>query len=173
MTMNDLALEALGAPLGTAAAALDGELAAGLRPWLANGIERRGEVLVWSGSLGDDATAPGRYRDLSGWECDDSSFHLEDFVPVEVKPLFEHVPQISDADQRVLLRQGIAFAGEFVRLVRALEDPVPVRAMVGVGGTSGTFRFHRIRRGESWHAEDLDGYRDDKVVVFDIGPAHV
>jgi hypothetical protein len=173
MTMNDLALEALGAPFGTAAAALDGELAAGLRPWLANGIERRGEVLVWSGSLGDAASAPGKYPDLSGWECDDSSFHLEDFVPVEVKLLYDHVPQIDDADQRVLLRQGIAFAGEFARLVRDLAEQVPVRALVGVGDTSGTFRFHRIRPGESWTAEDLDGYREEKVVVLDIRPAHV
>jgi hypothetical protein len=42
---------------------------------------------------------------------------------------------------------------------------------VSANTTNGTFRFHRIRSGESWVDPDLDAYLSDKVVVVDSGPS--
>ena len=101
-----------------------------------------------------------------------SSFHLDDVVPVEVGSL-EDEPVISEADQVVMLRHGLGFALEVVRLVRALPEPVAVRCIVGANSTNGTFRFHRARRGESWLSSDVDDFLGDKLIVVDSGPASI
>jgi hypothetical protein len=170
MTLNDTAARALGVTGGPGALAPGGGLAPGLRERIAGGIARRGHVLTWADSAGDAAGAPGLLPDLTAWECADSSFHLEDLVPVEVA-LVDDAPLIDEAAQGVLLRHGIAFALEFSALVHGLGDPAPVRCVVGVNETNATFRFHRIRPGESWHHPDLDGYARDKMFVMDICPA--
>lgn len=108
--------------------------------------------------------------DLTAWECADSSFHLEDAVPVDVD-IIDDAPRISAANQRVLLQHGIAFSVEFSRLVHDLGHPVPVRCIVGANETNATFRFHQIRPDESWNHADLDGYHMDKMFVLDIRPA--
>src|SRR5262249_59659974 len=46
--------------------------------------------------------------------------------------------------ERLLLRHGFAVALEFCRLVQALEPPAPVRCIIAVNDTNGTFRFHHI-----------------------------
>ena len=60
---------------------------------------------------------------------------------------------------------------EFCRLVQALEPPAPVRCIIAVNDTNGTFRFHQIRPGESWNSPDLDAHREDKMIVVDIEPS--
>ncbi|MFD5462873.1 hypothetical protein ACFWIQ_08580 [Kitasatospora sp. NPDC127059] len=170
LTMNDAAAETLGLLAGRATLMPPGGLTPGLRSRLASGITRRGEVLTWADSTGDADNAPSFFGDLTGWECADSSFHLEDCVPVDVR-IVDDAPQLSEDDQRVLLLHGIAFALELRRLVTEPGHPGPVRCIVGANATSATFRFHRIRAGESWHNPDLDGYRMDKMVVIDLDPA--
>ncbi|MFE7593381.1 hypothetical protein ACFU6K_28640 [Kitasatospora sp. NPDC057512] len=169
LTMNDAAAGIL-ARAGGASLTPPGGLAPGLRGLLANGITRRGDVLTWADSTGDANGAPSFFGDLTGWECADSSFHLEDHVPVDVR-IVDAAPQISEDDQRILLLHGIAFAMEFRRLVTSLDHPCSVRCIVGANETNATFRFHRIRAGESWHNPDLDSYRMDKLVVIDLKPA--
>jgi hypothetical protein len=170
LTMNDLAVEALGGSPFSAADAGPEPLAPGLRRRLAVGIERRGAVLVWRASAGRPDAVPGpTFPDLTGWECGDSSFHIEDFAPVQAR-LVDDVPRLGEAAQSMLLRQGIAFAAEFALLVRGLGEPRPVRVIIGVGTTGGTLRFHQIREGEDWIAADLDGYVHEKVAVLDIVP---
>ncbi|MFD8784786.1 hypothetical protein [Kitasatospora sp. NPDC059599] len=169
LTMNDAAAEML-VLTGGAVLTPPGGLAPGLRGRLAEGIARRGDVLTWADSTGNADGAPSFFGDLTGWECADSSFHLEDHVPVDVQ-IIDDAPQISQDDQRVLLLHGIAFAMEFRRLVTELDHPSPVRCIVGANETNATFRFHQIRAGESWHSPDLDSYRTDKMVVIDLRPA--
>jgi len=60
---------------------------------------------------------------------------------------------------------------EFCRLVQALEPPAPVRCIIAVNDTNGTFRFHQIRPGESWNSPGLDAHREDKMIVVDIKPS--
>ena len=46
------------------------------------GEDVTGDVLVWTTSTGDTDRALSAMEDLTGWEASDSSFHLEDVVPV-------------------------------------------------------------------------------------------
>ena len=73
--------------------------------------------------------------------------------------------------RKLRLRHGFAVALEFCRLVQALEPPAPVRCIIAVNDTNGTFRFHQIRLGESWDSPDLDAHREDKMIVVDIEPS--
>lgn len=169
LEMNDAAVRLLGVLGGLTAAIPPGGLAPGLRDQLAPGISRRGEVLTWADSVGNSDGAPPFLKDLTGWECSDSSFHLEDVVPVHVA-LVDGTPQITEDDQRILLLHGIAFALEFGQLVYGLEKPGPVRCIVAANETNATFRFHQIRSGEFWNHPELDRYQLEKVVVIDFEP---
>ncbi|MFC4858588.1 hypothetical protein [Actinophytocola glycyrrhizae] len=161
--MNDAAAGTLGPR------PLVAELTPRLRALVAEGVVLRGEVLVFAGHA-DRADTADR-TDLTGWECTVSSFHLDDVVPVRVGHLDSRQPVVSEADQLLMLRHGVGFALEIVRLVRELPESVAVRCIVSANSTNGTFRFHRIRSGESWLQADLDGYRSEKVVVVDGGPS--
>ncbi|MFC7614319.1 hypothetical protein ACFQV2_13045 [Actinokineospora soli] len=164
--MNELAVGALG-QAGLRNAVPASELAPGLRTLVAGGVVRHGAALAFAGQAqGPRAGEP----DLTGWECATSSIHLEDVVPVQVGSLDDGEPVISEADQVVVLRHGLGFALEVVRLVRALPEPVAVRCIVSANSTNGTFRFHRARPGESWLNPDLDAYPLDKLIVVDSGP---
>ncbi|MDI6102307.1 hypothetical protein QLQ12_27180 [Actinoplanes sp. NEAU-A12] len=140
----------------------------GLRAIADAGIEVREEVVVWKDGARWAVPAPGNFPDLTGWECFVNSFHLEDVVPVQVARSDEGQPSVSDADQVVLLRHGLALALEVCRL--AAELTVAVRCVVATNSTNGTFRFHRIRAGEDWVLADLNAYESEKVVVADFAP---
>ena len=123
--------------------AADG-LAVGLEEILGRGLVRRERVLTRARSAGGAAGAPSFFPDLTGWECSDSSFHLEDFVPVGVA-VIDDVPVISEAAQRAPLIQGLGFGIRFACLVRDRDQPGPVRCIIGTNGTNATFRFIRPR----------------------------
>ncbi|MEU0873321.1 DUF6630 family protein [Nocardia brasiliensis] len=138
------------------------------RTWVDAGIECRGEVVCWAPAPSHADDAPGRALDLTGWECSETRFHLEDFVPVESRDA--EVPIFGVDAQRTLLRQGIALAREVGRMAGELSAPIPLRCIVGVNETCGTFRFHRIRSNESWILDDLDSYDREYGVVIDFLP---
>jgi hypothetical protein len=139
-------------------------LTPGLLAAVAKGIEIRDEVIVWTDGARWAEPPPGRFPDLTGWECFVNSFHLEDEVPVEEVVSDDGAPWISHSDQVVLLRQGVAFALEVCRLAANAHPAIAVRCVVATNYTNGTFRFHRIRAGEDWVA-DLNTYQDDHMVV--------
>ncbi|KJS56127.1 hypothetical protein VM98_09140 [Streptomyces rubellomurinus subsp. indigoferus] len=167
--MNDAAVRLLGVLAGLVPTTPPGGLAPGLRDQLAAGISRRGQVLTWADSVGNSDDAPSFLGDLTGWECYDSSFHLEDLVPVHAA-LVDGTPHITEDDQQILLLHGIAFALEFGQLVYGLEQPSPVRCIVAANETNATFRFHQIRSGEFWNYPGLDRYQLEKMVVIDFEP---
>lgn len=167
--MNDAAARLLGAHDGLLPAPPPGGLAAGLQELLRCGIVRRERVLTWAGSAGGAEGAPSIFPDLTGWECSDSSFHLEDFVQVDVA-VIDYAPVVSEAAQRTLLIHGLGFGLRFARLVRGLDEPGPVRCITGANDTNATFRFHQIREGEHWNDPNLDRYKLDKMIVIDIAP---
>lgn len=167
--MNDLAIEACG-QLAVPIAVPALELAPDLRELVADGVVRHGAALAFARDAERVKAPRSGAPDLTGWECSTSSFHLDDVVPVHVGLLEDGEPVISVADQVLMLRHGLGFALEVVRLVRALPEPVAVRCIVGANSTNGTFRFHRARRGESWLNPDIDAYSLDKLIVVDSGP---
>jgi hypothetical protein len=168
--MNDMAVTALDL-VGLREAVPSADLAPDLRELVADGIVRRGGVLVLARHASKAEGVVRGAPDLTGWECSTSSFHLEDVVEVQVGFLEDGEPVISEQDQVLMLRQGWRFALEIVRLVRALPEPVAVRCIVGANSTNGTFRFHRARPGESWLHADLDAYSLDRLIVVDSGPS--
>ncbi|MFF2550588.1 hypothetical protein ACFVUS_06285 [Nocardia sp. NPDC058058] len=167
MAMNDRARELFDIRTGFAALDSSGGLAAGLRDWADRGLEIRGEILAWKPVPFSAADAPADFGDLTGWESAHTALHLDDFVPVTISDS-DGQPRIGPDDQRELLRQGIALAFEIGRLAAELPVPQSIRCVVSANDTNGTFRFHRIRAGESWHDADLDSYESDHVVVLDF-----
>jgi hypothetical protein len=167
--MNDAAAVALGVLSGLKAAVPPDQLSPGLRRLVAEGVEVAGGVVVWSGRARPDASPPGIFPDLTGWERSVNSFHLEDEVPVEVATSDDGEPLIAERDQVTLLRQGVALALEVCRLITELDRSIPLRCIVSAGSTNGTFRFHRLRSGEEWLA-DLDRYELERLVVVDVQP---
>jgi hypothetical protein len=166
--MNDAATASLGILSGTALAPSSEGLPARLRARIATGIEVRGEVVAWKGDAHRALATPDSFTDLTGWECSVNSFHLEDEIPVGVTMSDQGEPSISEEDQALLLRQGVFLALEVCRLAAGLTRPIEVRCIVAANQTNGTFRFHKIRPGENWLLEDLDGYQKDKIAVFDL-----
>ncbi|MEQ7006441.1 hypothetical protein ABN028_09570 [Actinopolymorpha sp. B17G11] len=146
-----------------------GGLTPGLQAHIDRGIVRQGPVLTWADSVGAAEGAATGGGDLTGWECSDSSFHIEDFVDVEVATV-DDTPLIAESDQRTLLLHGLAFALQLSRLIYALDPPNAVRCIIAANNTNATFRFHQIRQGESWNVPDLDTYLQDKMIVLDIEP---
>ncbi|EDX23604.1 hypothetical protein SSAG_03395 [Streptomyces sp. Mg1] len=168
--MNDAAAALLGAWAGLTPTQPPQGLAAGLRDLTANGITLHGDAVV----LTDTArhlrdSGPGGFIDLTAWECSVNSFHLEDFVPVTVDLLDDGEPVIAEADQRLLLAQGLALALHICHLGRSVEPRLQIRCIVSAHTTNGTFRFHRIRAGRQQHHPDLDRYTLEKVIVIDTG----
>src|SRR5262249_39308457 len=104
------------------------------------------------------------------WECSDSSVHLDDRVAVQIA-VVDGEPVISEADELVLLRQGLAFALELSSAVYALWPPSPVRCIIASNVGGATFRFHQIRPGGDGTPGDRAEYQREKVTAFDINPA--
>lgn len=176
--MNDTAAAALqvcGEPL-YGSIQLDAELEGIVRGGL---TVREGAVLFASFhetlpvNAGQVAQAINRmgWRNLTTYECQHNSFHLEDDSMRQLHDLNKDgVARISEGNQVTLLRRGLHIAQRVCELARNLAEPVPVRCIIGAGETNGTFRFHQLRDGEDWISNDLDGYKSEKIVVVDSRP---
>ena len=168
--MNRRAAQALGDPTGLDAALPEDLLAPKLRGLIAEGLVRREGVLVFARHADEIGNAPGNSPDLTGWECSVNTVHLDFIVPIAIGSPAAGEPVIDDDAQVHLLRHGLGLAVEIVRLAGELDGPVPVRCIIGANSTSGTFRFHRVRPGETWLVEDLDAYRGEMVAVVESTP---
>ncbi|MVU83727.1 hypothetical protein GPX89_41645 [Nocardia sp. ET3-3] len=166
VTMNDRAATLLRASAGFDRLDPPGGLAEGLRAWADRGIARRGEVIGWAPVPATADHAPGDFVDLTGWECAHTYLHLEDFVPDDI--IARDGSSLTVATQRELLRHGIALTRELAALAATPTPPIALRCIISANETNGTFRFHEIRPGESWHTPDLDNYDSDAVVVIDF-----
>ncbi|MGW1449682.1 hypothetical protein ACWCO3_15550 [Micromonospora sp. NPDC002411] len=173
--MNEAAATAL-RPL-TGSDVPTGTLDQDLEDRLAQGLTDNEGALIFTTHVGQWPAAPASasaalvtmgWRDLTGYECNYNSFHLQDHAPVQATILDDGQPQISDDDRLVLLRLGMAVAAAVLRLVRTQAHPTAVRCIVLVNDTNGTFRFHRIRPDESWiDLDDLERYPREMTVVID------
>ena len=100
--------------------------------------------------------------DETGTECFWSHFHLKDFLP-EATPL-EELARVA-LDYVWPLRKGILAAhlsGSF-RMIAAIEKPDPEQTK-----PSCAIRFHRMRPGQLWLAEDLESYKHEAILVCDF-----
>ncbi|MCK2239361.1 MULTISPECIES: hypothetical protein [unclassified Crossiella] len=133
------------------------------------GLARLSGALVFAALAGSGIPAG---PDLTGRECLANKLHLSYHLPVSTGvPDDGSEPDVEESDQRLMLRQGILLGFAVCELAANLPEPVPVRSIVSVSRSAGTFRFHQIRDGEQWLTEDLDGYRTERIAAVDLRPA--
>ncbi|MFC0626803.1 hypothetical protein [Kribbella deserti] len=169
LQLSDATAAALG-PGAFGAGVAPSELTPKLQGMVAAGLTRHQEILVFAALSRQEHWSRGDFPDLTGWECAVNSFHLDDMVPVDIG-WADDLPLISEADQLVMLRQGMGLAMAVVRLARELPEPTAVRCIVATSRTNGTFRFHEARPGESWRLPNLDTYEDEWIAVLDSSSA--
>lgn len=101
--------------------------------------------------------SPADFRDATGLECSANKLRMEAMFPARIVlscPL-------------LLLTAGLLTA----RLLAAELSRYPGRfnVILSYDGESCAVRFHKIRAGERWLSEDLEGYVDEGVLVFEAG----
>ena len=94
-------------------------------------------------------------NDLTGNESSVNSFHLEDYLE---KGMSREAPALA-----VTAVKCVDWLAE--RLRRFSADPF--RIIFSVGGRNCVMRFHKVREGESWLDDDLEGYQE-AVAVYDV-----
>ena len=175
--MNDMAAAAL--RVGTEPLYGGIELDAELQGVVDAGLTLREGAVLFAGfretlpvKAGQVARAIKRmgWRNLTTYECQHNSFHLEDDSMQQGELNQDGVPRISESDQVTLLRRGLLIARHVCDLARNLAEPVPIRCIISAGETNGTFRFHQLRDGEDWITNDLDRFRLENIVLVDSRP---
>lgn len=106
--------------------------------FLRHGWERRGGA-----SLSD-------FPDRTGFEAYLNHIHLDRMV----KP--------QDRSQADLLGQAISLAA----VVASQAPGLPLEHIIAATDGSVTYRFHVKREGESWIADDLDGYSGEAILIL-------
>lgn len=131
---------------------LDGNLA----KLLAQGFTNIDRAIVYA-ALDEVAenVKPEHFPDLTGFECFVNHVHIED--------------QLSDltADENTILKQGIGFA---LATESQLSSQFPCRAFVVIVAAKADgcgVRFHLVRPGEQWLANNLDGYAEEAILVLE------
>lgn len=176
--MNDEAARALDLFTGSGPVGSGVELDDQLREMVVRGLIHDDGALVFAGTdfgvarrrSGAGAAMARMGWDLTQYECQATSFHLDDHAPVTVTDV-DGGPWIDHDDRVIMLRLGLQLAGEVGRLVRGLPEPASVRCIISAGSTNGTFRFHQLRGDRSWVADNLDDYREEMMITVDIVPA--
>lgn len=103
--------------------------------------------------------SPADFPDATGLECSANKLRMEAMFPAR---LVLSCPLL-------LLTAGILTA----RALSAELSRYPGRfnVILSYDGESCAVRFHKIRAGERWLSEDLEGYVDEGVLVFEAGNA--
>lgn len=97
---------------------------------------------------------PENFPDLTGFECFVNHIRIEDQLEGFL------------ADKTALLRQGIAFALATESQLHFKFPGRPFNVIVAETSHGCGVRFHLVRRGEEWLADDLDGYREEAILVL-------
>ena len=124
-----------------------------LRKVLEQGLLRKDSCLLLR-SLASlvAANAASRFSDRTGYECFVNHIHLEDYL---------------NGDQCILLAQALAFGRELARVITQDHVAEPVLYIVAANDGEINVRFHILRAGESWLADNLEGYRE-AVAAFGV-----
>jgi hypothetical protein len=126
------------------------------RRLVADGVTQVAGHLRWQASASDrEAVDVTPFHDSTGFECAVTSLHVEDYL--DPQPGGYVLAPIALACARSLASQ----------LRQSVVDPCRIIVNVRPADGTSTLRFHKIRVGESWLADDLEGYRDEAVLVLD------
>jgi hypothetical protein len=113
-------------------------------------VDQDGCVLFAQLAKGTGSASRDRFPDLTGYECFVNHVHIDDYV--------------EGADAATLAAMGVAFARRLSGLLSDHRGEFNV--IVGSDELSCTVRFHRVRAGEAWLADDLESYQDDAIAVL-------
>ena len=101
--------------------------------------------------------SPADFPDPTGLECSANKIRIE--------PLFD--ARLIDSCPLLLLTAGLMTARALSRELSG--KPARFNVIVSYDGETCAVRFHKIRAGQHWLAEDLEGYVDEGVLVFEAG----
>jgi len=105
----------------------------------------------------DALTSLALHQDMTGYECAVNAIHLEDYLE---KGMAREAPALA-----MTAAKCIDWLVE--RLRRFSSEPF--RIIVSVRARNCTLRFHKVRDGESWLADNLEGY-EEAIAVYDTSP---
>jgi hypothetical protein len=122
-------------------------------------IVEAGGCFLLGGFLKKPHLSAADFPDQTGLECSANKLRME--------AMFD--ARIASSCPLLLLTAGLVTA----RTVSEALSRYPGRfnVIVSYDGESCAVRFHKIRAGQRWLAEDLEGYVDEGVLVFEAGSA--
>jgi hypothetical protein len=91
-----------------------------------------------------------RFTDKTGFECFVNHIHVEDYAPGEMC---------------ILLQQSMAFGKELERTLLKAGVTEPVQYIIAGDTDEMNIRFHVLREGEEWLAQDIERYEEAVAVV--------
>jgi hypothetical protein len=101
--------------------------------------------------------SPADFPDATGLECSANKLRMEAMFPARIVQSFP----------LLLLTAGLVTARTIA--AELARHPGRFNVIVSFDGDSCVVRFHKIRAGEKWLADDLEGYVDEGVLVFEAG----
>ncbi len=101
--------------------------------------------------------SPADFRDATSLECSANKLRMEAMFP----------ERIVDSCPLLLLTAGMLTAKTLA--AELARHPARFNVILSYDGESCAVRFHKLRAGERWLAEDLEGYVDEGVLVFEAG----
>jgi hypothetical protein len=131
------------------------ELVPRLAAILADGFLELGDCLVLAHEEGSvEAARIESYPDATKFEAFINHLHLDDELELP-------------AGDPLVLKQAGRYAAELAELLQG-EYPDEAFVILIALGDSCVVRFHKRRSGESWIADDLEGYEYEAVMVVDV-----
>lgn len=133
------------------------ELAPKLAAVLATGVEDvDGCVVLRAFHESTARTTIASCHDETGFEAFINHVHIEDYLP-------------PGAAQDAVVEQASEFIRQLAGELRAAHPDRDFRIIVAVSDAC-TVRFHTDRYGQSWLADDIEGYRDEAVMSLTTAP---
>lgn len=90
------------------------------------------------------------FPDMTGYECFVNKVHLDNLACSQ------------------LVRIGVTFLHRVSNLLRTSDIHSPVIGIVSADDASVTARFHLLRAQEAWLSDDLNGYTEECIAVFEL-----
>src|SRR5437016_8044943 len=120
-------------------------------------IVETGGCFLLRGFVSNPHLSPVDFPDETGLECSANKLRMEAMLDAR---LVSSCPLL-------LLTAGLLTARALSRELS--HHPARFNVILSYDGDCCAVRFHKIRAGQRWLAEDLEGYVDEGVLVFEAG----
>jgi hypothetical protein len=103
----------------------------------------------------------GDFPDRTGYECFVNHIHIDDLVP--------------KCSPQTLVEQAVVLAASLNHRLRIMAPNTTFRFLISAHNDGGcTLRFHTVRSGEEWVADNLENYAEEAIAVIESDdlPSH-